>query len=290
MLFIQALAPEAQWAEQGWPAAMPAGKVRPVELELLGWAMRTVAPATRARDWPAAEDLVDEGSVWLARVRVNSYATPDRALQRFLSIADSLWSEVQRAVGARESDRLVYATRLMSKLCGVTDFVGPRPEQAVPTYVPPAERPHLGGAGSSSPSAASQLLTDLSTALSDHRGHLVDVADHRRPPADTRLKAMGWRSRLEPQGPPLGSLDASEATLRLRAQVTTDVLSTAGNPGRILAAAWLIDTTLVVTPQGIDRVAGVVDTWWDQSEPELIWRLPDVLSGSADPEEDSRRR
>lgn len=291
---------EAEWAEQGWPAVLPAeGDDRRVEPELFGWAMRTIAPAIRADDWPVVEDLVDEGNMWLSRIRTASYNGPDPALQPFLSITDTMWPEVQRAVGGKDSERLIYAARLLSKLCGVADVIGRRPAKAVPAYVPPAERPFLTAAGPTRPGPAGQFLADLAAVLSTGHGHLVDMADTRRPPAGRPAAALGWRSAIEPQGPALGSLDTPGETLRLRAKVTAKVLVSSGHQGtdrniesetgQALAAAWLIDTTLVINPRWSMRVAGVVDMWWDGGSPELIWRLPDVMPGGGNSGSTRRR-
>jgi hypothetical protein len=59
--------------------------------------------------------------------------------------------------------------------------------------------------------------------------------------------------------------------------------------GEALAGAWLIDTTLVVDPDQFRRVAGVIDTWWDEGDSELIWRLPEVTLGGAGSRGTSRR-
>jgi hypothetical protein len=279
---------EAEWAEQGWPAVLPTEGDRE-EPELFGWAMRTIGPAVRASDWPVVEDLVDEGNMWLSRIRAASYSVPDPALRPFLSITDTMWPEVLRAVGGRDRDRLPYAARLLSKLCGVADVVGRRPAKAVPAYVPLAERPFLTAGGATRPGPAGQFLADLAAVLSTGQGHLVDVASPLRLPAGRLPAAMGWRSAIEPQGVSLGSLDTTEGTLRLRTRVVAQVLASFGDQGtdlgiesdigEALAAAWLIDTTLIVNPPWSMRVAGVIDTWWDDSGAELIWRLPDVLLG-----------
>lgn len=290
---------EAVWAEQGWPTVVPTDSDHRERPELFGWAMRTITPAVRSADWPAVEDLVDEGNVWLSRIRGANYSAPDAAVQPFLSITDTLWPEVQRAVGARDPDRLTYAARLLSKLCGVADVVGRRPVGAVPAYVPLAERPYLTAAGPSRPGPAGQFLADLAAILSNQRGHLVDAADDRRPPVDKQPDAMGWRSATDPQGPPLGSLDNEAGTLRLRAKTVAQLLQESRGPaedseietrlGEALAGAWLIDTTLVVDPDQFRRVAGVIDTWWDGGDSELIWRLPEIALGDAGSRGTSRR-
>ncbi len=292
MLIIQTPpAAEAEWAEQGWPAVLPAGHEQAAPPELLGWAMRTVSPAVHAGDWPVVEDLVDEGNLWLTQVRAAHYKDPDPALKPFLSITDSLWPEVQRAVGAQDVERLSYATRLLSKLCGVADVIGPRPAPAVWAYVPPADRPFLTAAGPSRPGPAGQFLADLAAGLSNQLGHLVDAGNPLRPPPGRPLLAMGWRSSIEPQGPALGSLDLDQATLRLRATTISQVLerSSVGEVantepaaiGAALAEAWLIDTTLIVDANGYRRLHGVVDACWDGGAPELIWRLPDVMASGS---------
>ena len=286
MLIIQTPpSAEAEWAEQGWPATAPAGADGP---ELLGWAMRTITPAVRAGDWAVVDDLVDEGNVWLAQIRAVHYRHPDPLMHPFLAVTDTLWPEVQRAVGARDADRLTYAARLLAKLCGVADLAGRRPAAAVPAYVAPADRPFLTAAGPNRPGPAGQFLTDLAAVLSNHLGHLVDFADASRPPAGTSLPALGWRSPIEPQGPTLGSLDPSESTLRLRVASLAQLLDLGPEDGsdavgqseigEALAAAWLIDTTLVVDGSGHRRLAGVVDDWWEEGDQELIWRLPDVIA------------
>jgi len=161
-----------------------------------------------------------------------------------------------------------------------------RPADAVPVYIPPAQR--LGPAGrvplvttGEEPAAdpAAAVLIGIARLLVAGRGHLADRHSIWCPPGCAPPR-VGWLGPRQPRGRRLGVISLADAAVVLDPPVVIDLLAAMGvrassvdRIGQLLVDRWLMDSTFVVTDGRVTRVLGVAGAAEDGEPAGWTWRL-----------------
>ena len=267
MLQIQhrGITPSIRWELRGCPP-LTRWPGRP-ELPLLYWALHEVTPATEAHDLEAVDDLLLEVALWLDKIWRHPPPLRSRAGSGdLLVISAALWAEIQLGRGAGDMLQVALHAQMLKMLFAPRGDVA-RPPEAVPVYLAPEAR-IVGGqlpltvrpVGLHGRADHEQFLLLVAAVLSNRGGHLTDHRTRRAPPGSD-LSRTGWASAHgDPAGALLGSIqreDGAAGQIILRPGPCVTAVNRLVQPhqpwdaetvGRALAAAWLIDTTLIDGP------------------------------------------
>jgi len=278
-----------RYAASAWAlAGFPSGLLPAVEsADHLWWALTELAAAADAADSDAVTDLAAVvGVVADLLLTHGSRSGSGQVMDPVaISVVLELWGDLQRAVGAQHLDVVALHAVTMRRLVPEPRS---RTANAVPVYVPPAQR--MGSAGHvplvitgeepadpADPAAA--VLTGIARMLLTGRGHLADRHSTWCPPGCTPPR-VGWLASRQPRGRRLGVISLADAAVVLDPPVVVDLLAAIGvragsidRIGRLLGDRWLMDSTLVVADGRVRRVLGVAGAAEDGEPAGWTWRL-----------------
>lgn len=279
----------ALWGVQGWPPL--ADWAEHPDLPLLYWALREISPAVEVDDLDVVDDLLAEIAVWLDRILRRPVGDPI-GHPDLVPVLTLLWGEMQLGRGAGDLLQLKVNAALACKATAPAVATTDRPDVAVPPYVPGPDRIRGGHlplvvdvpVGAADRPAHELFLLELAGVLSNGGGHLSEFVAPRAPDGSLPGRT-GWASAHQgAAGELLGSLRSVPDEMRmvlLRPGASLRAVQAAGRGrawtveglGRALAAAWLVDTTLIVDEavQRRDTVDGPVVA---DADPEPLWQLP----------------
>ena len=278
-----------RYAASAWAlAGFPSGLLPSVQsAEDLWWALTELAAAADAGDSVAVTDLAAVVGV-VADLLLTDGSRSARGTVMdpvAISVVLELWGDLQRAVGAEHFDVVALQAVTMRRLVPEPPS---RTADAVPAYVPPAQR--LGPAGRvplvtteegpadpADPAAA--VLTGIARVLLTGRGHLADRHSTWCPPGCTPPR-VGWLTSRQPRGRRLGVISLADGAVVLDPPVVVGLLAAVGvrvgsidRIGRLLVDRWLMDSTLVVTDGRVRKVLGVAGAAEDGEPAGWTWRL-----------------
>lgn len=261
----------------------------------LWWALTELAAAADAGDNSAVTDLAAVVGVLADLVLTDSSeSAPSTPIDPVaISVVLEFWGDLQRAVGAEHLDVVALHAVTMRRLV-------PEPRNrsadAVPVYVPPAQRLGLAGhvplttagEGAVDPTdPAVAVLTGIARVLLTGRGHLAD-RHSTWCPLDCAPPRVGWLAERQPRGRRLGVISVADGSVVLDPLVVVDLLAAIGvrvgsidQIARLLVERWLMDSTLVVSDGQIRRVLGVTGAVEDGEPAGWTWRLSTGLWDSA---------
>ena len=279
------------WALAGFPPGLPS-----VESSAhLWWALTELVAAADAGDNPVVTDLAALVGV-LADLALtdSSRSVPGIPMDPVaISVVLELWGDLQRAAGAEHLDVVALHAVTMRRLVPEPRS---RPADAVPAYVPPAQRlgpsGHVplttageGPVGPTDPAAA--VMTGIARVLLTGRGHLADRHSTWCPPGCAPPR-VGWLAERQPRGPRLGVISLADGSVVLDPPVAVDLLAAIGvrvgsidRIARLLVERWLMDSTLVVSDGRLRRVFGVTGAVEDGEPAGWTWRLSTGLWDAA---------
>jgi len=278
-----------RYAASAWAlAGFPSGLLPAVEsADHLWWALTELAAAADAADSDAVTDLAAVvGVVADLLLTHGSRSGSGQVMDPVaISVVLELWGDLQRAVGAQHLDVVALHAVTMRRLVPEPRS---RTANAVPVYVPPAQRMGWAGhvplvitgeepADPADPAAA--VLTGIARMLLTGRGHLADRHSTWCPPGCTPPR-VGWLASRQPRGRRLGVISLADAAVVLDPPVVVDLLAAIGvragsidRIGRLLGDRWLMDSTLVVADGRVRRVLGVAGAAEDGEPAGWTWRL-----------------